>query len=506
MNNELRHYGVLGMKWGVRKAAKSGRPYKYKSLEQKYYENKVKKLSKNPEADQTRIAKAKSKKRLYEQRDSNRESYTRQVQSGKAFVRTLLIGPINSGNYARYRAAGKDVIESSLRAGLGTISVMASGGLSIPVFLLTSRYEELATARSQLNHAELYHWGFKKDHKYIAKVKKPNGKYRYFYDKDEYEAYLNGGKDSKNEESDPFSDFMNFAKKGARWVTDFMTGGFLAPLTATLIDVPRTVGMIVEDMLDPIVDKAVDYHKEATHKYIAKVPRGDGTYRYFYDQDEYDAYLKRLEYQENEPDFMKNVVEETDENADDLEETNPNYSRSSEKYSTNCWFCSNAYELRKRGYDVEAEAMTEDKAHMVRVPLNQDLSKSMAEGMQQWYKDPVAHDVASNDIRKLDSVISNNEPKSSRGQLAILWKGGGGHSVVYEVNSSGEVTIVDSQTHTRYVSNETYKEYRYANTISERILPMSSLTDNIDRVAYARTDNLELTEGVLDVVVEDYKE
>ena len=38
--------------------------------------------------------------------------------------------------------------------------------------------------------SELYHWGVKKDHKYIARVELSNGKYRYFYDKEEYQNYL----------------------------------------------------------------------------------------------------------------------------------------------------------------------------------------------------------------------------------------------------------------------------------------------------------------------------
>lgn len=38
--NELYHYGVLGMKWGRRKARKSGGSYKYKSHTTKKYEKK----------------------------------------------------------------------------------------------------------------------------------------------------------------------------------------------------------------------------------------------------------------------------------------------------------------------------------------------------------------------------------------------------------------------------------------------------------------------------------
>lgn len=54
-----------------------------------------------------------------------------------------------------------------------------------------------------MDNNELYHWkiGPKKDHKYVARVKTKNPKrpWRYFYTKEEYQAYLNG--DDKKDES-----------------------------------------------------------------------------------------------------------------------------------------------------------------------------------------------------------------------------------------------------------------------------------------------------------------
>ena len=43
-NDELMHYGVIGMRWGIRRARKNGSSYTYKSHGQKKYERKLNKL------------------------------------------------------------------------------------------------------------------------------------------------------------------------------------------------------------------------------------------------------------------------------------------------------------------------------------------------------------------------------------------------------------------------------------------------------------------------------
>lgn len=62
-----------------------------------------------------------------------------------------------------------------------------------------------------------------------------------------------------------------------------------------------------------------------------------------------------------------------------------------------------------------------------------------------------------------------------------MWKDAlAGHSMVYEVDGKGKVTIRDCQT------NKTYS--------------VESIVDHVNAISITRTDNLELRKGILDAV------
>lgn len=527
-NDYLAHYGIIGMRWGIKRAEKTGKSYRYKSVEQKHYDKKVSKLSSENKTGKKlngkkltreqrvvakkKLDKAESKRKLYEQRDLNREKYVRSITVGQSIARSVWIGGINNGAYSRYRAAGESVVKSSLKTGLGLVAVTATGLLAAPVIAGVSRRSELQTARKQLKHDSLYHWGEKEDHKYIAKVKRSNGTYRYFYDKDEYQAFLKGESNGKVKDgmtrTDSFTDktvftenlsndklanqisnTMNDLKSKAGFLANLASGGLAAKAVTELLKKEPEPVRQAKDFVEKVVDSLATKHP----KYLGKIQNPDGTFRYFYDQEEYNSYLERKKYQENEPDFMKNVPE-IDPAYDpkyDVVSTNPKYDPMKTAYSTNCWLCSNAYELRKRGYDVQAGSMSSSKEDMITYSINinaPNLDKELARGantkFEQWYENPVTNPVYKRD--ELEEVLKISSVPNSRGQLNVQWKGGGGHSMVYEVDANKNVKIIDSQTHKEYEGYE-----------------INKLASRTEHIVYTRTDNLKLKEGVLDVLEED---
>jgi hypothetical protein len=138
----------------------------------------------------------------------------------------------------------------------------------------------------------------------------------------------------------------------------------------------------------------------------------------------------------------------------------------------NCSYCTAAYDLRQRGYDVEAGPWTASD------------DPTTIHEIMSWYDNPKAQVLEYNAFQT-DKAVSTIEKEltkqgdGARGHFMLYWTNGGGHDVIYEVKNNN-VTIRDCQT------NEVLKlkDYmQYANT-----------------VAYFRTDNIDVNENVLDKV------
>ena len=124
--DELYHYGVVGMKWGKRKAAMKGQTYSYTSHSTKKYNRKVDKLSKKKKlsrAQQEDLANYKNRAKRSAQHDRNMEKLANKTSGAKALGAEYLLGTGNVHGYMQSRAAGKGV-------GRSAAGVALTGGLA----------------------------------------------------------------------------------------------------------------------------------------------------------------------------------------------------------------------------------------------------------------------------------------------------------------------------------------------------------------------------------------
>ena len=153
---------------------------------------------------------------------------------------------------------------------------------------------------------------------------------------------------------------------------------------------------------------------------------------------------------------------------DDMAACNPKYSKGG-VYKKNCISCALAYDLRRRGYDVEAASIDTTSVTNGSLPVQLGFYKGEKLEIFEVPNDP---DVAVKQFTK--NLLSYGD--RSRGMLRIRWKNGDGHAVVWEVDGRS-MLIRDPQN----------------NTIAD-------LSDYIHRSKtfyYFRTDNLEPTEKTL---------
>lgn len=99
----LIHYGVLGMKWGVRKARKTGGNYNYTSMKTKRL---TKKAANAKAAGKKNAGQIAAKAKASKQSDKNRLAYAKKTSVGKAIAQNLLLGPIYAQSYQKMRANG----------------------------------------------------------------------------------------------------------------------------------------------------------------------------------------------------------------------------------------------------------------------------------------------------------------------------------------------------------------------------------------------------------------
>lgn len=150
--DELYHYGIVGMKWGKRRAAARGQSYTYTSHSTKKYNKKAKEYknyaedydpknytSKLSDRKRTKLQRKSDQNRakadLYAQRakrsaqhDRNMQKLADKTSTGSTVGAILLAGGQNTKGYMQNRAAGKSVGKSAGRTVVGGALAGPIGG------------------------------------------------------------------------------------------------------------------------------------------------------------------------------------------------------------------------------------------------------------------------------------------------------------------------------------------------------------------------------------------
>ena len=155
----------------------------------------------------------------------------------------------------------------------------------------------------------------------------------------------------------------------------------------------------------------------------------------------------------------------------DMAACNPKYSKGG-VYKNNCISCALAYDLRRRGYDVEAAPI--DTTSAVNGSLPVQLGFYKGEKLETF---EVPTDYASAKRRFTKTMLGYGN--GTRGMLRIRWKNGDGHAAVWEVDD-GSFVVRDPQNNT--------------------IVDLSDYVRRAKTFYYFRTDNLEPTERTMQFV------
>lgn len=257
---------------------------------------------------------------------------------------------------------------------------------------------------------------------------------------------------------------------------------------------------IYEDGRD-YVDNYVDNNKSKTllnydsattelpsdHDYTGRVHADDGTSVYFNDTKDLKDY-----YEEHGSDVEKQLLKDYGIKKDpstpkeDMSEINERYEEGAE-YQNNCYSCTLAYDLRRRGFDVEAIPDFDGAS----VPEIMSLYEGMEESDCTFVATGGTYGVnlftmmiefQAADQTACENIVKDLEKneEGANGMLMVAWVNGAAHSIAWEINN-GELVLRDCQSNTEYRGDDIYNE----------VLCYTSC------VEYIRTDDKKLSKNVL---------
>jgi hypothetical protein len=187
-----------------------------------------------------------------------------------------------------------------------------------------------------------------------------------------------------------------------------------------------------------------------------------------------------------------------------VKQVNPDYGGIGTKM--NCRRATFTYEMRRRGYDVQATKTTTGNGqtafglHKATSPDAKDLSTGKIRSMKLFAKETFAPDHAEKPITNLISNLDagsreripmgsqpsaifhalGQQPDGSRGEVGVMWQMGGGHSVAYEV-FNGKAVIFDAQSGKKLDNPEAFEK----------------ALGKVKSAGFTRLDNIELNEDYL---------
>lgn len=165
---------------------------------------------------------------------------------------------------------------------------------------------------------------------------------------------------------------------------------------------------------------------------------------------------------------------------EDMALVNPKYESNKELYDENCAKCSLTYDLRRRGYDVTA-ASEKNTDGSVGLRMS-DIAACYKGADIQYVSDIKEKYNVSGDVYGLTKYLEReltSYGEGARGNLALAWTSGGGHSIVWEVEN-GRAVFRDCQTNQK-IDIDDYMSY----------------SNNFN---WIRTDNLVPTEEIMKYV------
>lgn len=154
-------------------------------------------------------------------------------------------------------------------------------------------------------------------------------------------------------------------------------------------------------------------------------------------------------------------------------DANPYYSDNYAEFSQNCQRCVMAYEMRRRGYDVEA------------LPTYENDEMPRGGNWMTAFNGAQAIDVGKSTETATIKNIENQMKQFGDGSRAILrvkWAGGNSGHVVNLEYSNGKLYAYDAQSNSRLTNEAMLRDY----------LPYTTLS----RTQLVRTDNLSISDNM----------